>query len=51
MTARAGGQIVKIDGDQSLAIIGTRARQAMAFDDGARGLARGAEAFSKLVVG
>jgi hypothetical protein len=29
-------QFVKIDGDQSLAFIGTRAWQAMALDNGAR---------------
>jgi hypothetical protein len=44
-------QLVEIDGDQSFAIVGTGALQAMAFGDSARGLAGGAETFGELVVG
>jgi hypothetical protein len=43
--------LVEVDGDQSLAIIRARARQAVALDDGARGLARDAEALGDLGVG
>ena len=44
-------QLVEIDGDHGLAIVAAGSWQAMAFDDGAGGLACGAEAFGEVVLG
>jgi len=44
-------QLIEIDSDQGSAIVGVRARQAVALDDGARAIGRDVEASADLRVG